>query len=97
MPPQFEPVPVGDLAVRSFLLPAAASALLAMGVGMWFSCGPVPYYALLGAPAFAAVGAVGGPERDPASRWKLGAVSALLNLFVIFALTEAFSSGSCGY
>ncbi|MBI1182091.1 MAG: hypothetical protein GC201_16220 [Alphaproteobacteria bacterium] len=97
MPKQTEPVPVGDLALRSLALPAAASALLAMGVGMWFACGPVPYYALLGAPVFAAVGAVGGPEREPGSRWKLGGVSALINLIVIFALTESFASGSCGY
>jgi hypothetical protein len=92
-----EPVEPGSLAMRSLILPVCGSALVALGIGMTYACGPVPGLGLLAAPALAAVGAVGGPERKLSSRLLLGAVSTALNLFVMLVLQETFSWESCGY
>ncbi|MEN3950914.1 hypothetical protein [Iodidimonas sp. SYSU 1G8] len=92
-----EPVKPGSLALRGLILPVCGSALVALGVGMTYACGPVPGIGLLAAPALAAVGAVGGPERKLSSRFLLGAVSTALNLLVMLMLQTAFSWKSCGY
>ena len=52
MKPDHERVEPGTFAMRSLFLPAAASALLALGLGMAFPCeSDAGAWALIGAPA----------------------------------------------
>jgi hypothetical protein len=92
-----QPAPAGTLAFRSLLLPAAASALTALGVGYAFSCGPVPGLTLLAAPLFALVGAVAGPERETRRRVWIGALSTALNVLVMYAAATLLAGESCAY
>ncbi len=86
-----------SLAMRSIVLPAAASALLALGAGLVFPCHAGPgAWLLLGAPAFAAVGAVGGPERHIRQRLGIGLTSLAINGFVMLAIGIGFSRLACG-
>ena len=98
MQPHHERAESGTFAMRSLFLPAAASALLALGLGMSFSCGTdAGAWGLLAAPAFAAIGAVGGPERRLWPRLAIGAISTVINLFVMVAIGLGVAWTSCGY
>jgi hypothetical protein len=96
MKPDRDPVEPGIFAMRSLILPAAASALVGLGFSMGFSCnsGAGPWI-LLAAPCFAAVGAVGGPERHVSTRIWLALGSAALNLAVMVGVISIVSSASC--
>ena len=96
MKPDHERVEPGTFAMRSVFLPAAASALLALGLGMAFPCeSDAGAWALIGAPAFAAIGAVGGPERTVRGRLGIGVISTLINLLVMIAIGLAVAWTSC--
>lgn len=98
MKPHRERVEPGVFAMRSLFLPAAASALLALGLGMASSChSNAGAWALIAAPAFAAIGAVGGPERGLGARLGIGVMSTALNLFLMVAIGLAVAWTSCGY
>lgn len=85
-----------SLAFRSIVLPAAASALLALGEGLVFPCHSGPgVWLLLAAPAFAVVGAVGGPERQIRRRLEIGLISGAINVFVMLAVGTGFSRLAC--
>lgn len=93
-----ERVEPGMFAMRSLFLPAAASALLAFGLGMGFPCeSAAGGWAMIGAPAFAAIGAVGGPERNMRARLGVGLLSAVINLFIMVAIGLATAWTSCSY
>jgi hypothetical protein len=98
MKPVHERVEPGIFAMRSLLLPAAASALLALGLGMGFSChSDAGTWGLVAAPAFAAIGAVGGPERQTWARIGIGAISTVINILVMVAISMAVAWTACGY
>ena len=98
MEPDHERVEPGIFAMRSLFLPAAASAVLALGLGMGFSChSHAGVWGLAAAPALAAIGAVGGPERHIRARFGIGALSAAINVFVMLAISMGVAWISCGY
>ncbi|MGE0667212.1 MAG: hypothetical protein AB7O49_11705 [Sphingomonadales bacterium] len=87
----------GSLAWRSLILPAAASAVAALVLGAWISCARGPgAWVLLAAPAFAAIGAVGGPERSPRRRLVIGLLSTVVNLVVMLVAGMLFGWTACG-
>lgn len=98
MKPQHERAEPGTFAMRCLFLPAAASAVLALGLGMAFSCGTdAGAWGLLAAPGFAVIGAVGGPERELWPRLAIGAISTVINLFLMMAIGLGVAWTSCGY
>lgn len=98
MKPDHERVEPGTFAMRSLFLPAAASALLALGLGMAFPCeSDAGAWTLIGAPAFAAIGAVGGPERGLGARLGIGVMSTAFNLVLMLAIGLGVAWKSCSY
>jgi hypothetical protein len=98
MEPLHKEAKPGTLAWRSLILPAVASALVALGLGMGFSCGRgAAHWALLAAPALAFIGAVGGPEERWGARLRIGLVSTVINLVVIVTLGLTVSWAACSH
>ncbi|MEN3974148.1 hypothetical protein [Emcibacter sp. SYSU 3D8] len=87
----------GSLAWRSLILPAAASAIIAMGFGAGIACERGPgAWLLLAAPAFATIGAVAGPMRTLRDRLLVGLLSTAVNLTVMLAAGMVFGWFTCG-
>ncbi len=87
----------GNLAWRSLILPALASTLLAVGVGIGVECARGPgTWLLLAAPALGAIGAVGGPERGMRQRLQLALLSTAINLVLMVLLGMVFGWTVCG-
>ena len=98
MQPRHDRTKIGSLAWRSLILPAAASGLVALGLGMGFSCDAGPgAWLLLAAPVFALVGAVGGPEAAAGPRIVIGLISTALNMFVMVGMGMGFAGMNCRF